>query len=59
MQEVMAQINDLITHNDYPLEVIVDVNRRLESCREVHYAKQQLRYLQNFKRLVLDKEVSK
>lgn len=56
MDEVMAEINDLVTNNDYPLEVIVDVNRRLECCRDVYYVKQQLRYLQNYKRLVLDKE---
>ena len=59
MNEVMAEINDLVTNNDYPLEVIVDVNHRLECCRDVHYAKQQLRYLQNYKRLVLDKEMER
>lgn len=45
------QINELISKYDFPLEVLTDINHRLESCREESYVKQQLRYLENWVKL--------
>lgn len=45
------QINELISKYDFPLEVLDDINHRLESCREESYVKQQLRYLENWVKL--------
>ncbi len=45
--QVADEINNLISIYEFPFEVLQDVNRRLSDCRDVHYAAQQLRYLQN------------
>ncbi len=45
------QINELINKYDFPVEVLTDINHRLESCREEAYVKQQLRYLENWIKL--------
>jgi len=45
--QVANEITNLISDYDFPLEVLQDVNRRLSDCQDVHYAAQQLRYLQN------------
>jgi CO dehydrogenase/acetyl-CoA synthase epsilon subunit len=50
LEKVVEQINKIITTTDFPIVVIQDVNKRLMDCREVNYASQQLRYLQNVKK---------
>ena len=50
LEEVAEKINKIISSTDFPLVVVQDVNKRLMDCREVGYAKQQLRYLQNVKK---------
>ncbi|WP_346235705.1 DUF6877 family protein [Lysinibacillus telephonicus] len=45
--EIAEEITSLISNYHFPLEVLQDVNQRLNDCRDVHYAAQQLRYLQN------------
>lgn len=45
--EVAEEITSLISDYHFPLEVLQDVNQRLNDCQDVHYAAQQLRYLQN------------
>ena len=51
---VIAEINDLIQSNDFPLGVIHDVYSRIADCDEVGYLRQQLQYLKHFK-AALDK----
>ncbi|MFK4973360.1 DUF6877 family protein [Lactococcus garvieae] len=46
----MEKVNTLISECDFPLSVLQDVNKRLNDCTDVGYAKQQLRYLQNVKK---------
>lgn len=46
-QQVDQAINELISAYVFPLEALVDVHTRLLGCTDVHYAAQQLRYLQN------------
>ncbi|WP_409360085.1 DUF6877 family protein [Enterococcus gallinarum] len=46
----------LVAENDFPVEVLNDVFHRLNCCSDYQYAKQQLRYLQNFKNQILDKK---
>lgn len=50
LDEVMEKINSLISEYDFPLSVLQDVHQRLNDCKEVAYAKKQLRYLQNIKK---------
>lgn len=47
LDQVMAEIDTLISMYDFPLGVLQDVEKRLLDYREVNYAKQQLRYLEN------------
>ena len=47
--KLIAEINDLITNNDFPLGVVSDVYSRIKDCSEVGYLQQQLRYLKHFK----------
>lgn len=56
LEEVVEQINKIISSADFPLVVVQDVNKRLMDCREVGYAKQQLRYLQNVKKAIEARE---
>lgn len=56
---VMGEINQLIVENDFPLSVVQDVYFRLIGCQEPHYARQQLRFLKNVKRDLLDGEASR
>ncbi|WEL48764.1 hypothetical protein P0G38_06810 [Enterococcus casseliflavus] len=53
--QVEAEINNIIAENNFPLEVLNDVFHRLNCCSDLPYVKQQLRYLQNYKRQILDK----
>ena len=53
LEKVVEQINKIISSADFPLVVVQDVNKRLMDCREVGYAKQQLRYLQNVKKAMM------
>lgn len=46
-QQVDQAISELISAYVFPFEVLVDVHTRLLGCTDVHYAAQQLRYLQN------------
>ena len=57
IEKVVEQINKIISSADFPLVVVQDVNKRLMDCREVGYAKQQLRYLQNVKKAMEAREV--
>ncbi|MDT2662936.1 hypothetical protein P7E02_23955 [Enterococcus hulanensis] len=41
------EINLLVAKYNFPLEVLQDVNHRLECCKDDFYVKQQLRYLNN------------
>lgn len=52
LDEIMEKVNTLISECDFPLSVLQDVNKRLNDCTDVSYAKQQLRYLQNVKKSV-------
>ncbi|MEB6147371.1 DUF6877 family protein [Enterococcus casseliflavus] len=54
--QIESDINKILAENDFPIEVVTDVFHRLNCCRDPGYAKQQLRFLQNFKRQILDKE---
>lgn len=54
--QVEAEINHIIAENNFPLEVLNDVFHRLNCCSDTGYAKQQLRYLQNYKKQILEKE---
>lgn len=56
LEKVVEQINKIISSADFPLVVVRDVNKRLMDCREVGYAKQQLRYLQNVKKAIEARE---
>ncbi|MGF1948355.1 DUF6877 family protein [Enterococcus gallinarum] len=56
IDRVEAEINKLVAENDFPVEVLNDVFHRLNCCSYYQYAKQQLRYLQNFKNQILDKK---
>lgn len=47
LDQVMAEIDTLVSTYDFPLGVLQDVEKRLLDYREVNYAKQQLRYLEN------------
>lgn len=56
LEKVALQISEIISNFDFPLSVVQDVEKRLSDCKDVGYAKQQLRYLQNVKQAVLGKE---
>ncbi|GEM_PF-4115446 len=56
LEKVVEQINKIISSADFPLVVVQDVNKRLMDCREVGYAKLQLRYLQNVKKAIEARE---
>ena len=43
----MAEMDTLVSMYDFPISVLQDVKKRLLDYREVNYAKQQLRYLEN------------
>ncbi|MGX7417787.1 DUF6877 family protein [Carnobacterium gallinarum] len=47
LDEIMAEIDTLVSMYDFPISVLQDVEKRLLDYREVNYAKQQLRYLTN------------
>ncbi|MGJ0738934.1 MULTISPECIES: DUF6877 family protein [Enterococcus] len=55
-KQVSDEINKLVAENDFPVEVLNDVFHRLNCCSDTGYAKQQLRYLQNYKKQILEKE---
>lgn len=57
--QVEAEVNHIIAENDFPVEVLNDVFHRLNCCSDTGYAKQQLRYLQNYKRQILDWRTNK
>ncbi|MEG0450359.1 MAG: hypothetical protein RR595_10920 [Lysinibacillus sp.] len=46
-QQVDQAISELVSDYVFPLEALVDVHTRLLGCTDVHYAAQQLCYLQN------------
>lgn len=46
-EEIESEINTLISEYQFPLVVLQDVHKRLNDCRDVHYAAQQLLYLKN------------
>ncbi|MGI2294728.1 DUF6877 family protein [Paenibacillus sp. GXUN7292] len=46
-EQVSQDINQLLSKYDYPLTVLQDVSKRLVDSDCLHYANQQLRYLQN------------
>ena len=56
LEEVMQEINHLVTTHDYPLVVVQDIWLRLQGNQCVGYAKQQLRYLENVKKYKMDEE---
>lgn len=56
LDEVMQEINQLVTTHDYPLVVVQDIWLRLQGNQCVGYANQQLRYLENVKKYKLSKE---
>lgn len=47
LEYVLEEINTMISTYDYPIYVLQDVEKRLLDCKDVYYAKQQLRYLIN------------
>lgn len=47
LDQVMAEIDTLVSTYEFPTSVLQDVEKRLLDYREVYYAKQQLRYLEN------------
>lgn len=47
VDDVIHEINCLILDYDFPIVVIQDIEKRLSDCYDMHYAKQQLRYLKN------------
>lgn len=47
IDDVMKDINELVSSYEFPLNVLVDIDKRLSDNQEVNYAKQQLRYLTN------------
>ena len=47
LEYVLEEINTMISTYDYPIHVLQDVEKRLLDCKDVYYAKQQLRYLIN------------
>lgn len=47
LDQVMTEIDKLVSMYDFPISVLQDVEKRLLDYREVNYAKQQLRYLEN------------
>ena len=47
LDQVISEIDKLVSMYDFPLGVLQDVEKRLLDYREVNYAKQQLRYLEN------------
>lgn len=47
IENISKKINDLINEYVFPLEVLQDIEKRLSDSDCPHYAKQQLRYLQN------------
>lgn len=47
LEYVLEEINTMISTYDYPIHVLQDVEKRLLDCKDVYYAKQQLRYLVN------------
>lgn len=55
-QEVAQKINNLVGEYDFPLPVLEDVQKRLSDCQDVHYAVQQLRYLENVVRAGIAKK---
>jgi len=46
-EEVADRINQLISEYQFPLPVLQDVQKRLSDSNCLHYALQQLRYLEN------------
>lgn len=56
LEKTALQISEIISNFDFPLFIVQDVNKRLMDCQEVGYVKQQLRYLQNVKQVVVGKE---
>ena len=47
LDQVMTEMDTLVSMYDFPISVLQDVKKRLLDYREVNYAKQQLRYLEN------------
>ncbi|MEK4150930.1 DUF6877 family protein [Carnobacterium sp. FSL E2-0243] len=47
LDQVIAEIDTLVSTYEFPTSVLQDVEKRLLDYREVNYAKQQLRYLEN------------
>lgn len=47
LDQVMAEIDMLVSTYEFPTSVLQDVEKRLLDYQEVNYAKQQLRYLEN------------
>lgn len=56
IEDVMKEINQLTSEYEFPLNVLMDIEKRLADSSEVSYAQQQLRYLNN---LVSQDKVSK
>ncbi|MER1958827.1 MAG: DUF6877 family protein [Solibacillus sp.] len=46
-QQVDQAISELISTYVFPFAALLDVHTRLLGCTDVHYAVQQLHYLQN------------
>ncbi|QDQ03174.1 hypothetical protein FOH38_23545 [Lysinibacillus fusiformis] len=46
-EEVANRINQLVNEYQFPLLVLLDVQKRLSDSNCPHYAMQQLRYLEN------------
>ncbi len=53
LDDVMAEINQLIASFNFPRPVLKDVNHRLADCHSAAYAAQQLRYLRNTKEAMI------
>lgn len=45
--KAIDRLNVLLFDYEFPLEVLQDVNHRLECCQEEAYVEQQVRYLEN------------
>lgn len=41
------RLNALLSDYEFPLDVLQDVNHRLECCQDEAYVEQQVRYLEN------------
>lgn len=57
IKEVLDEIQQEINSFNFPIAVITDINYRLMGCQSVWYAKQQLRYLRNVKKIMLAKKI--